>query len=529
MPPAPPDPVCLRGRVMRGRGGVAREDRNPRLGITRFFGEAPCPGTLNVALDAPVRFDPEQVELTEGGLFSWRSEIDGIRCLIVRGRGFPLHVVELHAVCKLRDALQLQDGSPVDLRVPQRILAAELDPATRRIWTLFWRGRETWYGSKLYRKLIAPFWWIRRRATQVPQYHVKSWRTRRAQAPVCHINLTRSARLRGGERQTEILIRALAEQGVPTQRAIVHRAGGLARALRGIPGLRVRRVPHRLAALAACRGTSLLHAHEAKAAQVACLASRLWGCRYLITRRMMRTRPRDRFTVAVHREADRVVVLTQAVEENQRESTPDARMTRIPDAWNPVDMDPAVAEQVRARFPGKFIVGHTAAMDLLRKRHDILIEAARALEPEFPDILFLLLGSGRHEADIHAQAEGLGNVHFAGWVEDPISWLPAFDLFAFPSVREPLGSSLLDTLRAGVPIIACRDGGIPEVITEDCGILIPPNDAPAMAEQITRLYRDADLRDRLAWAGKARAEQFSPARIAAQYQDVYRDIGERSP
>lgn len=285
------------------------------------------------------------------------------------------------------------------------------------------------------------------------------------------------------------------------------------------------RVSNRLSALFACRGVPLLHAHEAHAAQVAYVAS-WFGKKYLITRRSISRSSRvSRFTSAIYRRAQTVVALTEAVEYSLRSRIPGTSVVRIPSAWNPDPIDPTDVKEIRAQFPGKFIVGHIAAMDGQEKGHSVLLQAAKTLEPKFPDIQFLLLGSGRFEEEFRRQARDLKNVHFAGWVKNATSWIPAFDLFAFPSLHEALGSTLLDVLRAGVPIVASRVGGIPEVVTEDCGVLVSPDDADALAEELARLYQSESLRQQLSESGIVRAKQFSPARMAQQYLKIYRSAG----
>ena len=484
-------------------------------------------GSLNLALDKPVRFDPEQVEFLEGKrAFFWAGEIDGMRCLIMRARGHPLHIIEIVAPCKLRDRFQLNDGDWFELRVSRDIVIKDLSWGIKAIWSIFWRFRECWYVSKVYRMLIGPFWLIRRRATQSPQYYANLWDRKklRSDISICHINLARNPKLRGGERQTEILIEALASEGVYKQRVVVLRHGPLAHRFHGRRDLEVCRVRNRLSAVFACRGASLLHAHEAHAAQVAYAAS-LFGKQYLITRRLTKPVRSDAYSSAVYRNARAVIALTEAVENGLRGRFSGISIARIPDAWNPEYPDPGGVRQIKKKFSDKFIVGHAAAMDGPEKGHSILLQAARALQQDAPDIQFVLLGSGRLEEEFRQQAEDLINVHFAGWVEDPITWIAAFDLFAFPSLIEPLGSTLLDVMRAGVPIVASRVDGIPEIITEGCGILVPPGDAEALAEQLLRLYRSEELRRSLSERGIERAEEYSPDLVARGHIKVYQDYG----
>ena len=518
--------ITLRGCVISGRG-TASKIKGFSAEIVNFFGEPPVRGSLNLALDEPVRFDPEQVELKGGRRsFFWAGEIDGMRCLITRAKGHPLHIIEIVAPCKLRDKFQLRDGDWMEFKVSRSIVLEDLSWGTKAAWNFFWRFRECWYVSKVYRALIGPFWLIRRMATQSPQYHAKLWNRKklRNDISVCHINLARNPKLRGGERQTEILVEALAAEGVSRQRVIVLRQGPLAQRFHSRPNLEVCRVRSRLSAIFVCRGASLLHAHEAHAAQVAYAAS-LFGKRYLITRRLTKPVRPNSYSSAVYRNAQTVVALTEAVENSLRDRFPEISIDRIPDAWNPEYPDPDGVRQIKEKFLGKFIVGHAAAMDGPEKGHSVLLQAARTLQQDAPDIQFVLLGSGRLEEEFRQQAEGLTNVYFAGWVEDPITWIAAFDLFAFPSLIEPLGSTLLDVMRAGVPIVASRVDGIPEIITEECGILVPPGDAGALAEQLLLLYRSEGLRRNLSEKGLERAKEFSPELIAREHIKVYQDRG----
>lgn len=341
---------------------------------------------------------------------------------------------------------------------------------------------------------------------------------------VCHINLARDPKLRGGERQTLILIQALVAQGLLQQRAVILRRGPLSDRLQGIPDLEVCRVSNRLSAALACRGAKLLHAHEAHAAQAACAAS-LFGPGYLVTRRVMKPVGSNPWSSAVYRNARVVAALTQAAENVVRRRFPGLPTVRIPAAWNPEPVEPALTREVRTRFAGKFIVGHIAAMDGYEKGHSVLLQAARLLCSELPDVQFLLLGGGRLEKEFRRQAGDLRNVYFSGWVENPVSWAGAFDLFVFPSLSEALGSTLLDVLRAGVPIVASRVDGVAEIVTGDCGVLVPPGDAEAVAQQVGRLYHSDALRRRLSGGGVALAEQYSPARMAKRYLEVYRSAG----
>ncbi len=86
-------------------------------------------------------------------------------------------------------------------------------------------------------------------------------------------------------------------------------------------------------------------------------------------------------------------------------------------------------------------------------------------------------------------------------------------------------SLLLDAMQFGLPVIATRVGGLPEVVSDGrSGILVPPRDVPALKAAVVALAGDSGLRARMGAEGRRIAEDFAPARMAAQYRDLYRDI-----
>ena len=201
----------------------------------------------------------------------------------------------------------------------------------------------------------------------------------------------------------------------------------------------------------------------------------------------------------------------------------------VPDAWMPGQPDPQTVARLRQRLAGKFVVGNIAAMDAITKGHETLFQAVRLLQAKCPKMHVVLLGDGKLEEEFRARTRDLPQIEFAGWVDDPLSWIAAFDLFAFPSLREALGSSLLDVLRAGVPVVASRVDGIPDAVTKDAGILVPPGDPDALARAIMELYQSAAKRARLAQGAQRRAEHFSPGNMAQRYLSLYRALPMTAP
>ena len=340
-------------------------------------------------------------------------------------------------------------------------------------------------------------------------------------AVLCHINLARG--FRGGERQTEILVKELAPD-YPRQLLITH-PGFFADRVAAVDGVRVELARTRIQALALTAGTTLVHAHETWGAQVAWLRRALTGTPYIITRRVDNVPRPDPLTRSMYTRAERVVVLSRAIGDILAAYDPRIDVCRIPSSISDLTVDSAWVEGFRRAHAGRFIVGTIGALDHSHKGQLVLIEAARRIAPVQPDIHFVLVGSGRDEQTMRQAAAGLGNVSFAGWSDNVGNYLAAFDLFAFPSLHEGFGSVLTDAMQFGLPIVASAVGGIVDLVTDqENGLLVAPGDAGATAEAILRLYRAPALRQAMAAASRSRGHEYLPSVMAARYTDLYRKV-----
>lgn len=315
----------------------------------------------------------------------------------------------------------------------------------------------------------------------------------------------------------------LAERGV-VQTVVLRSGAGLEARLAAVSGVTVRPVGSSLpAALRATRGAGLVHAHEGRAVHAAYLRKVLSGVPYVITRRVNHAPKSGWFTRRVYRRADAIAGLSQAVRRTLAAYDRRLNVRVIPSAAGRLRRNPDNVRRLRARFAGRFLVGHVGALDQSTKGQLTLIRAARALRDVRPDIVVVLVGEGRDEAMLRREAEGLDNVHFAGFTADVGDWLAAFDLFAFPSLQEGLGSVLLDALDFGLPIVASDVGGIPDIIVHgENGVLVPAADPAALKDAILALHSDSARRHALGRAAREDAGRFTPERMVAAYLDLYR-------
>jgi glycosyltransferase involved in cell wall biosynthesis len=132
-------------------------------------------------------------------------------------------------------------------------------------------------------------------------------------------------------------------------------------------------------------------------------------------------------------------------------------------------------------------------------------------------------GPSMHVLKSLAAELGLGErVQFLGMVRDVAGLLRRASLYVLSSISEGVSLTLLEAMASGLPVVATRVGGTPEVVTDATGLLVPAGDAAAMAEAMTRLSTDTVLARRLGRAGRLRVEQaFDIRRMVADYERMY--------
>ncbi len=176
-------------------------------------------------------------------------------------------------------------------------------------------------------------------------------------------------------------------------------------------------------------------------------------------------------------------------------------------------------------------VGMIARMNTRSKNHRLFLRAAARLRDRFPALQFVLVGDGslRQELEREARDIGLGNsVLFLGDRRDIPAVLASLDITVLPSASESLSNVILESMAAGVPVVANRVGGNCELVTEDRGLLVPPNDDKALAGAIERLLRDAPLRRVLGCNANAFArENFTLEQMRKRHEALYHDLLEK--
>ncbi len=340
---------------------------------------------------------------------------------------------------------------------------------------------------------------------------------------ITHINLARG--FAGGERQTALLIGKLSELGLG-QCLVCKKDSPLRTFLKNTPGLSFRKAQNMFSGHGfGFKKTDLFHAHEAKAAHWAFLETRICKKPYVITRRVPNPLKRNRLTTTAYQRADAVVAISTTIKQILSAYAAGLNLSVIPSAIGELPSRPKNVSRLKSRYGDLFVVGHIGTLRDRAKGQTNLIEAAEILNAKHPGFHFVFLGKGEDERMLKSRAEGIKNIEFAGFTEYPGDYLAVMDLFAFPSPDEGLGSSILDAMAYGVPVIASNVGGIPDIVRhEQNGLLIPPRNSRALADAISKLYESPESRRQFSAEGRATAASFSPEAMGERYLDLYRKI-----
>jgi glycosyltransferase involved in cell wall biosynthesis len=229
----------------------------------------------------------------------------------------------------------------------------------------------------------------------------------------------------------------------------------------------------------------------------------------------------------VFRWCDRVVCNSSAAAGRLlREGISQRRIVVIPNGVS----DHFYAANVPAfpRKPGVIRVGMIARMNHAVKNHDLFLQAAAEVERRVPQVEFLLVGDGPLRPALEAAAREWGiaeKVIFAGERHDIPAILASLDLSVLISSSESLSNAILESLAAGVPVVATAVGGNPELIRDGSnGMLVAAGERDALVNAITQLSRDENLRLSCSQQARESARSFRMDEICRRYEDLYRAL-----
>jgi glycosyltransferase involved in cell wall biosynthesis len=361
-----------------------------------------------------------------------------------------------------------------------------------------------------------------------------------------HIDSART--WRGGQNQVLLTVLGLRARGHRTA-LVAHPDGELARrASEGHDLIRLApahemdfAAAFRLARVLRDLAPDLIHAHDPHAVSMASMALSTLSDRrrpaLVIARRVDFHLKRNAFSRWKYKQVNAAICSSNAIRAMVVEDgIDDACAFTVYEGVQVDRIDAQPATDVHKELwltPGAPVVGNIAAL-VPHKGQRCLVDAAPTVVRAIPDTQILIFGEGELRPALLRQIKHLGlehHVRLVGFRPDILSLLKGLDLFVMSSITEGLGTSILDAMAASKAVVATSVGGIPEVVEDGVtGVLVPPHSAPALAEAILHLLRDAPLRRRMGEAGLARVRaQFSVDRMVDETLAVYERVAGTRP
>ena len=321
---------------------------------------------------------------------------------------------------------------------------------------------------------------------------------------------------RGGQSQALLLLRGLRARGHEAELVSV---GGAVLAERaraaGIPvhlsaaTFRRPQAARLLRRVLRERQFDIIHANEAHALTAAWLAGAHRRAPLVVSRRVAFRLDGSQLARARYRAARCVLAISNFVAKSVVDSGLPADVVRV--VYDGVELPPPALPDLCARARQR--LGLSADDPLLgcvgyllpEKGQESLLRALPAIRASVPPCRLLLAGDGPCRPRLERLAEQLGissAVQFAGHVNDLADVYNALDVFVFPSLAEPLGTSLLTAMAHALPVIAVKSGGVPEVLEEGGGILLAEPRPDEIARAAVNLLVDRNLAAKLGVAAR---------------------------
>ncbi len=178
--------------------------------------------------------------------------------------------------------------------------------------------------------------------------------------------------------------------------------------------------------------------------------------------------------------------------------------------------------------PETVAVGTVGRLDPVKGQHGLL-EGFAGVDAELAPTALVVVGDGPCRSALAGRARQrdlLGRVHLLGERADIPILLGGLDVYVLPSIAEGISNTILEAMATGLPVIATRTGGNPELVEDGAtGMLVPVGDSAMLTAALTTYLRRPDLRAAHGTAGRQRAvESFALERMTRRYRDLYCEL-----
>jgi len=349
------------------------------------------------------------------------------------------------------------------------------------------------------------------------------------------LHISSASSWRGGERQVNYLIEGLQKNGnsnylmTPKNSVLTERCGldstcllnykkGIISLFQNIKALKRYCYNNKI---------DLIHGHDSHAHTLLWMAYRFGGLQIksVVTRRLINPIKTRSYKKYNYPKIEKIICISNAVKKVIEPSIADnSRLTVIHSSIKTSRKAIQHKNEVQSK---DFVIGYVAAFTE-EKDHNTFLSTAKHLLQEYPEISFrfLLIGDGPLLKNIQRASEIIQkHIKFTGFVEDVDSAYLEMNLLLHTSKSEALGTSILDAMKFGLPIISTKVGGIPEIVKEDKnGYLFNIGDYQSMGNQIYKIATDKGLYDFLASNNEQILSNFDTSLMVQKTQNLYSEI-----
>jgi L-malate glycosyltransferase len=234
----------------------------------------------------------------------------------------------------------------------------------------------------------------------------------------------------------------------------------------------------------------------------------------------------------INRAATRIIVPSSFIVEilTRRQGVPPSKVDQIPYgfvAGKYANQSPTTRDEVRRELglEGRFVVGNFARL-YKDKGQRFLIQAMALLRSQVPEATLLIVGEGPERARLEGLVHELGLcdlVRLLGWRRDAMALMSAVDVVVQPTLEEAFSQVMAEALWMARPLIITDVSGAPDIIRHgENGLMVPREDANALAEAIGRLAHDHEFRESMAKAGREYViDRLSIGAVIPLYERAY--------
>lgn len=355
--------------------------------------------------------------------------------------------------------------------------------------------------------------------------------------------MTNTLEVGGSERQFTALVESISRERFNVHPACLRRIGGLAGRLVEIPefppggsllGLRARRAQWAMLLSMRRNNIAVAHAFDFYSNLMLIPAARLAGVPVIGSHRQLGdllTRAQFHAQYWAFRFCDRVVCNSQAAARSLRDAgLPEDKLEVIPNGLT----EQAFIECAPAIPPKEGVVrlGMIARMNSAAKNQAAFLRAAAELLKQFPTVEFVLVGDGPLRPELEGMAVQFGikdKVRFMGERHDIPAMLASLDVSVLISSSESLSNAILESMAAGVPVVATNVGGNPELVKDgETGFLVPLGDQKKLVEALAHLVRNPVARSQYGGRGKEFARSnFHMDQVCLRFEQLYLTLSQQ--